>query len=88
MSLLRKLYKLTSLRLANSWPKVSLPEITLVRVEENGLPHPISYHPHLSVSLPDGSASNQRLILLHNLNQGHASAKTMLYDKKQKVHPS
>ena len=77
-----KTYKPASLRLANSWPRVSLQEITQAPVEGN-----VSYLPHLSASMPDGSASNQRLTLPHNLIQGNASAKKMLYDRKQKVRP-
>lgn len=51
----RKTYKLASLRLANSWPRDSLQETPLVPVEENGLPKPLSYHPHLSTFSPDES---------------------------------
>lgn len=83
-----KLYKLASLRLANSWPRVSLQETTQVPVEGNDLPNPVSYHSHLSASMSDGSASNQRLTLPHNLIQGNANAKKMPYDRKQKGHPS
>lgn len=81
-SLPGKTYKPASLRSANSWPRVSLQGITQAPVEGS-----VSYHPHLSASMPDGSASNQRLTLPHNLIQGNASAKKMLYDRKQKVHP-
>lgn len=76
-------YKLASLRWADSWPRVSFQETNKILWKAVS-----STRPHLSASLPDGSASNQRLILLHNLIQANASAKKMLYDRKQKVRPS
>lgn len=79
--------KLASLWLANSYPRVRLQETTLVPVEGSGLPKPGFYHPHLSASTHDRSASNQRFTLLHNLMQVNASAKKMPYDRKQKVCP-
>lgn len=85
----RKTYKLASLRLANSWPRDSLQETPLVPVEENGLPKPLSYHPHLSTFSPDESICFQSgNYSLHNFIRGNASATKMLYDRKQKVHPS
>lgn len=83
-----KTYELASLRLANSWPRVSLPETTQVPVERNGLLKSVSYHLHLSASTSDESASNQRLTRLHTLIQGDAGAEKMLDDRKQKIRPS